>query len=140
MRKHEWFVVWVQSGREQQMCRLVERVCNDVAERECTEFIVSECFAPRIATQRKYKGEWQHVERLLLPGYIIAVTAEPAELAELLRTVPEFTRLLSMGETIVPLRKEEQVWLEEVTRKGDRVVPMSMAVRDCYDRLLLASL
>ena len=87
--------------------------------------LLEECFCPSFLTQTKRSGEWQYVERLLLPGYLIAVTAYPDELRDLLRAVPDFARVLAMGETFVPLRENERAWIEEFTKPGDRTIPMS---------------
>ena len=38
----------------------------------------------------------------------------------------EFSRLLTIAETFVPLREEERAWIEESTIPGDRVVPISI--------------
>ena len=75
------------------------------------------------------RGSWEDVVKQLLPGYVIAVTREPAALVQALRGVPEFARMLSVGETFVPLHEEERTWMEEFTCEGDRTVPMSLAVK-----------
>lgn len=104
------------------MCQLIERVAP--------EGMVEECFSPRFATEAKVHGEWVSVEKPLLPGYLIAVSDDPEGLSEVLRHIPEFLRLLSMGETFVPLREEDQAWIGAFTEKGHRTVPMSVGVME----------
>lgn len=87
--KVTWYVVQVQTGRERAMCELIERVAP-----KC---LVGECFTPRYQTQKKFDGEWQDVEQLLLPGYVIVDTSQPELLMQTLRKIPDFTRLLTMG-------------------------------------------
>ena len=104
------------------MCRLVERVAE--------EGTLEECFCPRYETQRKVRGEWETARPVLFPGYLIAVTNDVDALSARLREVPEFTRLLSVGETFVPLHAEDQAWIGAFTKRGDRTVPMSTGVME----------
>lgn len=87
--KVTWYVVQVQTGRERAMCELIDRVAP--------KGLVGECFTPRYQTQKKVHGEWQDVEQLLLPGYLIVDTGQPELLMQTLRKIPDFTRLLTMG-------------------------------------------
>lgn len=117
-----WYVVQVATGRERAMCELIGRVAP--------KGLVGECFSPRYQTQKKVKGEWLDVECPLLPGYVIVDTAEPELLMQTLRKIPDFTRLLSMGETVVPLDKRDTEWIGAFTQKGRRTIPMSMGVME----------
>lgn len=132
MHKAGWYVIQVQTGREQAMCRLVERAAAeaDLLSDIDGSQLVEECFSPRFVTEHKFDGAWRPVEKPLLPGYVVAVTGEPAALAQLLWRVPEFTRLLTAGETFVSLRDDERAWIESSTRAGKRTVPMSYAYRE----------
>lgn len=120
--KVPWYVVNVATGKELKMCELIQRVVPDDA--------VQECFSPLYSTQIKRKGEWLDVEKTLLPGYVIVATAQIGRVKRYLREVPEYTRVLDMGESFVPLTKEERAWIEAFTNKGDRCVPMSMGVME----------
>lgn len=88
-------------------------------------FALDECFVPRYRTQKKLRGEWRDVERLLMPGYVIAVASDPARLAQRLQRVNGFCRVVKAGQTYVPLNAYERMWLEANTSRGERVVPMS---------------
>ena len=44
--------------------------------------------------------------------------------------MPEYTRVLNMGESFVPLADGERAWIDAFTRKGERCVPMSMGVME----------
>lgn len=132
-RQPRWYVIQVQTGHEQQMCQLIQRVCEEAnknANRIQDDLLLEEIFAPSFQTRHKFHGEWKDITKLLLPGYVIAVTSHPHELHALLRTVPDFTRVLTIGETFVPLHDEERQWMDEWTHKGDRVVQMSIAVME----------
>ena len=129
MPKSGWYVIQVQSGREQVMCDVIRRTCEEFDAMSIVEDpLVEEVFSPRYATRMKVHGEWKDVERQLLPGYVVATTSRPDDLGAVLCTIPELTRMLALGEAFVPLREEERMWIEESTKQGDRVVPMSLAV------------
>lgn len=125
-----WYVVQVIKGREEAMAALIERVVpRDILE---------ECFAPRYATERKVRGVWEPCERDLFPGYIIAITDDPAALERALVQLPEFARVISMGETFVPLSEEEVDLIGGFTKRGSRTVPMSRAVKE-GERVMVVS-
>lgn len=134
MAKPKWYVVQVTVGREQQMCELIERVVletNAKLEERGTpiEDLLIECFSPHYLTRRKRDGEWHDEQKNLLPGYVVAVTGNPWELGRLLWSVREFTRIVTVGETFVPLQENEKAWIEDWTRKGERTIPMSIAYK-----------
>ena len=116
------------------MCHRIERAClehDKAAEDEAHCTGLEECFSPRFKTQRKWKGEWQDVELLLLPGYVIADAKNPSQLADATREIRDLCRLLSDGEAYVPLDEAERMWIERQTRKGERIIPMSFAYKIC---------
>ena len=117
-----WYVIQVVTGKEEAMCRLIERLAPEGS--------LDECFTPRYATEMKVRGEWVPARKPLFPGYIIAASDRVDLLAETLRRTPEFTRLLSVGETFVPLHAEDQAWIGAFTKRGDRTVPMSKGVME----------
>ena len=100
--------------------------------------VLAECFSPKYATEMKVRGRWIPVERDLLPGYLIADTDDPEELERQLCAMREFARVLSMGETFVPLAKDEVELIGGFTERGSRCVPMSRAVKD-GDRVVVTS-
>lgn len=123
-------------------CRDEESVCTTAdggsprdtsasrARRAAKYPLIEECFAPRYATRHKVHGEWVDDELLLLPGYVVAVSRRPADLAYALRRVSGFTHLLRMGETFAPLSDEDRTWLDRWTKEGDRTIPMSVAYKE----------
>ena len=124
-----WYVIHVQSGKEQKMCELFEAACRQADLLDDDGQLLKECFYPRFRTQRKRRGEWKDVEHPLMPGYVIAVTSDPGKVAQVLRGIPKYARMLTMGESYVPLSEEERRWLDEQTSPGERVVPMSVAYK-----------
>lgn len=129
MPKPGWYVIQVWSGYELATCDIIKRTCEEIDRLNLAdEPLVEEVFYPRYTARTKFHGEWKEVERALLPGYVIASTSRPEDLSMVLRSIPKLTKMLALGETFVPLRKEERLWIEESTKQGNRVVPMSLAV------------
>ena len=108
-----WYKTQIETGRERLVCRLIEHECKgitvpeDVTPTQTTQPLLVDCFSPTFKPRQKFKGEWRDVEKRLLPGYIVVVTPDPAALAQRLRAIPRFTRLLSFMNEFVPLREDE---------------------------------
>ena len=117
-----WYVVQVLKGRERAMAKLLGRVAP--------AGLVEEAFSPTFQTQTKRQGQWESVERTLLPGYFIVVTREPEHVAETLRALPEFGRVLKQNGAYVPLEREEVAFIGGFTEPGARCIPMSMGIKD----------
>lgn len=66
----------------------------------------------------------------LFPGYLICDTADPRTVQQYLLRMDGFARVLSRDGQFVPLAKEEVQLIDSFTRRGDRVVPMSEALKD----------
>ena len=131
MAKPGWYVVQVETGREQSACKAIERAGRLADGLEAGhEPLVREVFSPRYRSRFKLHGEWHDEERQLLPGYVVAVTEEPWKLAQALRGVAGFTRVLKAGETFAPLKDEDRGWIERWTTQGDRTIPMSFGYKE----------
>ena len=126
-----WYVVQVLGGKEEAMCRLIERMVDDKG-------VLQECFTPRYETQKKVRGSWKTCRNVLFPGYLIAVTDDIERLRAALRGVPEFIRLLTNGETFTPLDDKDKAWICAFTEEGNRTVEMSMGVIE-GDRVVVTS-
>lgn len=120
--KDQWYVIQVPTGKEDAMCALIERAAGPA--------VLSECFTPKFATQKKVRGEWREARAALFPGYVIAVTSCVDELNQRLGCVVEFTRLLALGERFTPLEDADRAWISAFTEAGDRTIPMSTAVME----------
>lgn len=120
----KWYVIQVLGGREEAMAELIGKVTP--AE------VLSECFCPMFATETKVRGAFVPVTRVLLPGYVIAVTVDPRGVADSIARLPEFCRVLRQGGdgAFVPLDREEVDFIGRFTSEGARVVPMSKGIKD----------
>ncbi len=113
-----WYVVQVMTGRER---RVRELICREVGPE-----VLNECFIPSFEVQKKTRGAWRIERARLFPGYVFVVSGDIEELKQRLRRVPEFARLLTVGESFVALEASERAWLASFTAAGERVIPMSM--------------
>lgn len=117
-----WYVIQVINGREDVMRERIERVVPASA--------MQELFYPQFQTEIKVRGEWVNTTKPLFPGYLICDTADPRTVQQHLLRMDDFARVLSQDGQFVPLAKEEVQLIGGFTHKGDRVVPMSEALKD----------
>ena len=137
MGRPGWYVLQVETGREEKACETVRRACAQADALDgAAEPTLVEAFSPTYRSRFKLRGEWHDEERRLTPGYVVAVTARPGRLAQVLRAAPGFERLLTAGETYASLSKDDRAWIERWTSEGDRVVPLSVAYKE-GDRIVV---
>ena len=117
-----WYVIQVINGREDVMRERIERMVPAGA--------MQELFYPKFQTEIKVHGEWVNTTKPLFPGYLICDTADPRTVQQYLLRMDDFARVLSQDGQFVPLAKEETQLIGSFTHKGDRVVPMSEALKD----------
>ena len=140
-----WYVVQTQASREQQIC---DKIIEAAAAKEVPAAaapaagspvgtpapaapLLDEAFVPRYRTGRKVDGAWQPMDAVLFPGYLIVVTRRANDLAELVRKIPEFSRMIGQNDNVfVPLSDEEVAWIDAFTQRGHRVIGKSTAVRE----------
>ena len=117
-----WYVIQVINGREDVVRERIERMVPASAMREL--------FYPQYQTEIKVHGEWVNTTKPLFPGYLICDTADPRTVQQYLLRMDDFARVLSQDGQFVPLAKEEVQLIGSFTHRGDRVVPMSEALKD----------
>lgn len=117
-----WYVIQVINGREDVMRERIERIVPAGA--------MQELFYPQFQTEIKVHGEWVNTTKPLFPGYLICDTADPRIVQQYLLRLDDFARVLAQDGRFVPLAKEEVQLIGGFTHKGDRVVPMSEALKD----------
>lgn len=99
-------------------------------ERMVPASAMQELFYPQYQTEIKVQGEWVSTTKPLFPGYLICDTADPRTVQQYLLRMDDFARVLSQDGQFVPLAKEETQLIGGFTNRGDRVVPMSEALKD----------
>lgn len=133
--RDRWHPIQVAAGREDHMCgevlraiALEERFAAERAEaagRPSKGPIVREVFVPKARVGVKQGGKWLPGEETLLPGYLVAVTRDPARLAFALRRANGLARLVKQDNVFVPLPRESVEWMERHTQRGAAAVEMS---------------
>lgn len=118
----KWYVIQVRAGKDD--------VVLDVISQKAGVDELEKCFSPKYETQEKAHGQWRYVQRRLTPGYLVAISAAPQKLDRTLREMPEFARLLRDEKGFIPLAPDEVDWISKFTDAGKRVAPMSTAVKE----------
>ena len=96
----KWYVMQVMTGKEQDVideCRL-----------KLPERLLETMFIPCREEQRKRNGKWMTFRRVLFPGYVFISTDNIDEVFLNLKNVEHFTRILRVGDEMVPLTEEEK--------------------------------
>lgn len=113
------YVIQTEGGKEQALLSLIEqRVDRDVC---------AGCFVPRVELSKSFRGVRRRVQSVLFPGYVFALSGDPARLDEAVRGLPPYARVLSVGEQWVPLSAEEIAWLRAFLGPGGGAAPRSGA-------------
>lgn len=114
-----WYVIQVYSGKEEYCKGLIEKyVCSGTFE---------DCKIPVYIKLRKREGIWNQETRILFPGYIFVKTENIMELHNQLKSVPHMTRLLGTGKDIIPISKEEEIFLTKLG-KDKMIIDISRGI------------
>lgn len=115
-----WYVVQTMSRQESQVREMVLRLLDPC--------LVDEAFVPRYEMLRREKGAWVKRSGILLPGYVVVVTRNPAKLKTALSRVPRFTRLLGNDDMFTRLDDREVAFINSFVQPGNRTVRMSIGI------------
>ncbi|MCD7957841.1 MAG: antiterminator LoaP [Lachnospiraceae bacterium] len=99
-----WYVIQVQTGSEEK----TRIQCNTILSSQ----VLQQCFIPYYEEQRKLHGEWSTLKKILFPGYVFMITDQLDELRLSLRKVPAMTKVIGVGDEIIPLTDEEVLFLQ----------------------------
>ena len=92
------------------------------------EGLYGHCFHPMRRMKKKFRGEWKEQHEKLLPGYVFITSDRIQELYKQLRKVPTFTKLLGKeDEQFIPLSKQEEEWLERITKSSDQNMEVQLS-------------
>lgn len=115
-----WYVVQVVGGREKHVLRLIEKLVDGD--------VLKECFVAQYEVKKHLGGAWRTCTELLLPGYLFIISNDVGRLAEELRRVPAFTRLLGNSDAFIPLNNDEIAFISAFTDEHHRVVKTSEGI------------
>ena len=114
-----WYVVQVRTGTEE---RIRRQCCQYIPEN-----VLKQCFIPYYEVQKHIRGQWVTQQRVLFPGYVFVITDEMVELHRNLKQVTGLTKLLGIGDEIVPLTEEEVTFLLSMGGE-EQIVTMSEGI------------
>lgn len=99
-----WYVIQTVSGQEKNCMQ------------QCMHYIdnryYKKMFIPQYIEKKHFKKEWHDVKKILFPGYLFVDTVRIEAVAEKLKKVSKYTKLLKDGDTIAPITEEEKSFLE----------------------------
>ena len=124
-----WYVMQVRTGTEENIrCQCQRLISSNVLER---------CFIPYYQQKKRFQGEWHIQERILFPGYVFLIAQNLECLVNGLKKVIGLTKLIGIGDQIVPLVQEE---VELLMRIGTdkQLVEMSSGIIE-NDRVRILS-
>lgn len=117
-----WYAIQTQTGREAATLDVIEHMVGGE--------LYSECFCPQFEVLLKLRGQRVCVTKPLFPGYLLVVTSRPAELQGRLARLLEYAHVVCRDGVPVPMGEAEVAILDSFTHPGQRVVPMSLAVKE----------
>ncbi|MCD8364840.1 MAG: transcription antiterminator [Clostridiales bacterium] len=124
-----WYVMQVGTGMEERLSRFCEgELCRRSA---------GHSFLLRYETQRKLRGQWQTVQKILFPGMIFFEAGDADALAAVLREILGLAESPAIGTQITPLSAREVRLLEEVGGK-EHVMRMSVGAIEGSDLKILS--
>ncbi|MBQ9361451.1 MAG: antiterminator LoaP [Lachnospiraceae bacterium] len=94
-----WYVIQVKAMHE---TAVVERCRSDVI------IPGEDVFAMKSERMFKRHGEWSLIEEVSFQKYIFAVTEDTDDFRIRLRNVKELTKMLGVGDEVVPIRQDEE--------------------------------
>lgn len=114
-----WYVVQVRTGTEE----AIKVQCEKVVEKR----VLGKCFIPYYKALKKYHGDWHVEQKILFPGYIFIISDDAERLFLELKKVLGLTKLLGMGQDILPLSETEIEFLR-LCGKEEMIVDISVGI------------
>lgn len=111
------YVIQVKGGMERRVVVLIDKYVEDG--------LIGECFIPKREVARRVRGVWERHEEMLVPGYLFIECDDAGKVADELRRVPAFTRLLGNDDRFIPLNVDETIWFNTFMSRNQRTIRMS---------------
>lgn len=108
-----WYVIQVKSGNEENIVSQCQKVIDTDT--------LAKCFIPYYKQMRKYGGEWHEEKKILFPGYVFLISEKVEELCFQLKSIMGLTKMVGVGDDIVPLDIEEVEFLKSFGREAQVV-------------------
>ena len=124
-----WYAVQVQTGKEERLKTLIERIAFEKEQAECRLI--------NYETKKKYKGKWHKETKNMFPGYLFVISDNIETVCRGFRYVNEMTKVLKSGDEYLPLSEKEEAFLRHLSNDTD-TVPMSYGI-GVGDRVIIKS-
>lgn len=98
-----WYAMQVKGGSEKKTMQLCQAGIAPA--------LLKECFYPQYELIRKEKGVRRVVNRILFPGYLFLDTTEIRKITQQLWRIPELTKVIKVGQEIIPIQPDEEEFL-----------------------------
>lgn len=125
-----WYVIQVYTGQEMEITQ------------QCRERVMKEdedVFVPLVEKQTRIHGEQQMIQTRLFPGYVFIETGQIEDFHFRLKRIKAMAKILRTGETMTPLREEEEEYLRQIgLGNGEHVVKYSEGYLE-GDKLVVTS-
>ena len=100
-----WYVIWTTTG------------CESRAAEEIIKYS-DRCFVPRKTINIKRGGNWESTEKTLFPGYLFVDCKDADKLADNIRKIEGFNRILTVDKKIFPLYGNDANFVEKLYNIG----------------------
>ena len=102
----------------------LEQKCKQQCQQYIDQTAYREMFIPMYKTKKHFKQEWHEVAKPLFPGYLFVDTDDIDTVITGLKKIRQYTKVLKDGDTVSPIRKDEQDFLA-LMMDADHIVQYS---------------
>lgn len=114
-----WYVIQVRAGTEEKIQKQCDKLLLTAA--------IERCFIPYYEQRMKIAGEWRTLQKVLFPGYIFVISDQVDDLFFDLKHISGLSKLVKVGDEIVPLTQEEVNLLLQLGGE-EQIVQMSEGI------------
>lgn len=114
MEYDNWYVIQVQTGKEEKTAEEIRRLVP--------ESVITECFIPRSERLRKAGDKWIKQGDIMFRGYVFIISDYITEVSSHLRSIPDFARLLGREQdSIYAIYRDEAAFIDTLGGKAHSV-------------------
>ncbi len=103
-----WYVIQVRTGTEEE---IVRQCRNEYRGEKIEAEVLRGCFIPYVRVSKKLHGVSHTIKKVMFPGYVFLDADDTEALYMELKKVNGLTKLLAVGDEVVPLSEKETAFL-----------------------------
>jgi len=128
-----WYVIQTRTGEESRVVTMIEGLNKQIGD--------VKCIVPLFEQVRRSATSYKICIRRMFPGYILAEADDPEAVAEALKIVPEFTRMLGTKEAdegilFLPIADEDVSFMNALLEDGMLRLSYLQLVKGRIDRVI----